>query len=46
MPLVRAKSFYTVSEVKMLFFSLALTEENIERKFDLKLSVYSLGLEI
>ena len=29
-----------------VFFNLALTEGNMQIKFDLKLSVYSLGLEI
>ena len=38
---------YNVSEDKLFFFSnLALTERNMQLKFDLKLSVYSLGLEI
>ena len=35
---VRGQSFF--------FFNLALTERNMHVKFDLKLSVYSLGLEI
>ena len=29
-----------------VFFNLALTERNMQIKFDLKLSVYSLGLDI
>ena len=29
-----------------VFLNLALTEENMQIKFDLKLSVYSLGLDI
>ena len=28
------------------FYNLALTEENMQNKFDLKLSVYSLGVDI
>ena len=30
----------------MFFFNLALTEGNMQIKFDLKLSVYSLGVDI
>ena len=37
---------YTVSEGKVFFLNLALTERNMQVKFDLKLSVYSLGLDI
>ena len=32
--------------VQSVFFNLALTERNMQVKFDLKLSVYSLGLDI
>ena len=37
---------YTVSEGRVVFYNLALTEENMLNNFDLKLSVYSLGLDI
>ena len=38
---------YTVSsESKVFFFNLALTEKNMQVKFDWKLSVHSLGLDI
>ena len=37
---------YTVSEGKVFFFNLALTERNMQIEFNLKLSVYSLGLDI
>ena len=40
---------YTVSEGKvffLFFFNLVLTEGNMQIEFDLKISVYSLGLEI
>ena len=39
-------SNYTVSEGKVFFLNLAMTERNMQVKFDLKLSVYSLGLNI
>ena len=45
-PLIFDAQKYTVSEGKVFFFNLALTERNMQVKFDLKLSVYSLGLEI
>ena len=37
---------YTVSEGKVVFFNLVLTERNMQVEFDLKLSVYSLGVDI
>ena len=37
---------YRVSEGKVFFFNLALTERNLQIKFNLKLSVYSLGVDI
>ena len=39
-------TYYTVSEGKVFFFDLALTEVNMQIEFDWKLSVYSLGLDI
>ena len=40
-------SLYTVSEGKVFgFFNLALMEKNMQVKFDLKLSVYSLVLNV
>ena len=42
------KGFYDVHCVRGQsgFFNLALTEGNMQVKFDLKLTVYSLGVEI
>ena len=37
---------FTVAEAKVFLLNLALTEKNMQVKFNLKLSVYSLGLEI
>ena len=37
---------YTVSEGKMFFSNLALEERNMQVKFDLKLSVDSLEMDI
>ena len=39
-------TWYTVSEGKVFFFDLVLTERDMQVEFDLKLSVYSLGADI